>query len=141
MEHFCAQFVFPGPAAAGSPCATEIANLTSLRELWQLFQRFLQNNLSTRRVVRRPEGPADGMVDKNRARRCDFAHDIERRADHQRRYASSFDHMGYETDGLMTEGSIGNQQGEVDFGLDQVLGDSRSELGFDLVMLPDAAHE
>jgi hypothetical protein len=48
------------------------------------------------------------MIDKDCARRCDLAHDVMRRTDHQCRDALAFDDMGDETDGLMAEGSIGN---------------------------------
>jgi hypothetical protein len=54
------------------------------------------------------------MVDESGARRCDFAHDVVRRADDQRRNSSAFDDMGDETDGLMAERSVGNEQGEID---------------------------
>jgi hypothetical protein len=55
------------------------------------------------------------MVDESGARRCDFAHDVVRRADDQRRNSSAFDDMGDETDGLMAEGSVGDQQREDNF--------------------------
>jgi hypothetical protein len=57
----------------------------------------------------RSESPADRMVDKGRARRCDLAHDIERSANHQRRNAVRFDDVSNETDGLVTEGSVGDE--------------------------------
>jgi hypothetical protein len=43
-------------------------------------------------------------------------------ADHQGRDALAFNHMRDETDGLMTEGSIGNQQRQIHLGLLQVTG-------------------
>ena len=67
--------------------------------------------------MRRAEGAADRMIDKDRPRRGDFAHDIVRGADHQSRNASGFDHVSDETDGLVAERSIGNEQSEVDFRL------------------------
>jgi len=65
--------------------------------------------------VRRPESATDGMIDKSRARGRDFAHDIERGADDQCGNASAFDHVSDETDGLVTKGSIGDEEGEIDF--------------------------
>lgn len=81
------------------------------------------------------------MVDESGARRRDLAHNVERGADHQRRNALRLDHVSNETDGLMTEGSIGNEQSEIDAGFNQVLGDGRSELGFDFFVSLNAAHE
>jgi hypothetical protein len=57
------------------------------------------------------------MIDECRARRCDLAHDVMGGADHQRRNAVPFDDMGDETNGLMTERSVGHQQREIDLGL------------------------
>jgi hypothetical protein len=42
-----------------------------------------------------------------------LAHDVVRRADDQRRDSMLFDHVRDETDGLMAERSIGDEQGEV----------------------------
>ena len=61
------------------------------------------------------------MIDEGRARRRDLAHDVVRRADHQCRDAAGFDHVGDETDGLMAERSVGNEQGEIDLRLAAVL--------------------
>ena len=65
----------------------------------------------------RPESAAHGVVDKERARRRDFAHDVKRRANNQRGNASAFDDMSDETDGLVTKRSIGDEEGEIDFGV------------------------
>jgi hypothetical protein len=54
------------------------------------------------------------MIDKSGAWRRNFAHNIVRRADHERRYAAAFNDVGDETDGLMAKGSIRHQQGEID---------------------------
>jgi hypothetical protein len=118
VKHFGAEFVFPCAAAAGYPFAAEIANLTAHCESRQLCQRSRQYSLFARRVVRRSKGPADGMVDKGRARRSDLAHDIERSANHQRRNAMRLDRVRDETDGLMTERSVGHEQREIGPGFD-----------------------
>jgi len=65
----------------------------------------------------RAESATDGVVDKNRARRRDFAHDVERRANDQRGNASTLDNVSDETDGLVAKGSIGDEEDEIDFGL------------------------
>ena len=67
--------------------------------------------------MRRAECAAHRMIDKDSARRCDFAHDVERCANHHCWNALAFDDMGDETDGLMAEGSIGHEQREVDLDL------------------------
>ena len=81
------------------------------------------------------------MIDEHGARRPNFAHDVMDRADHQCRNTTPFDHMRDETDGLMAKRSIGNQQGEIDFGLLQVIGDGRREFILYFFMLPQSAHE
>jgi len=67
--------------------------------------------------MRRTERAADWMIDKDRPRGCDFAHDIVSGADHQCRNAAGFDYVSDETDGLVAERSVGDQQCEVDFRL------------------------
>lgn len=88
--------------------------------------------------MRWTESAADGMIDKRCARWRNFAHDVVRRADDQCRNALAFDDMSYETDGLVAEGSIGNQQGQIDFSFFQFPRESRSELGFILFVSSDA---
>jgi hypothetical protein len=141
MEQFGAQLVFPCPAAAGQPFTAEIANLAGRRELRQFRQRPSQNLSLACGVMGRPECPADGMIDKGRARRGNFAHDVAYGANHQRWNSPGFDHMGDETDGLMAEGSVGDEQREIDTGFNQVFGDGRSQLSFDFFVLLNAAHE
>lgn len=109
MEHFGAQLVFPCPATGGQPFTAEIANLARRRKHGEFCQRPRQNRSFACGVVGRTEGSADRMVDKGRARRRHLAHDVAHSADHQRRNPPGLDHMGDETDGLMTEGSIGDQ--------------------------------
>jgi hypothetical protein len=65
----------------------------------------------------RSESTAHGVVDKDRARGRDFAHDVECRANNQRGNASAFDDMSDETDGLVTKRSIGDEESEIDFGV------------------------
>ena len=81
----------------------------------------------TRPFVRWPESPADRMIDEGRPRRRDLSQDIVRRADDQSRNASTFDHVGDETDGLMAKRSIGNEQSQVDPGLLQFSDERRRE--------------
>ncbi len=127
MEHLGAQGGFPIPAAAGQPLAAEIANFAGGRELRQLRQRSLQHGLVARALLRRPECSSHWMIHKGRARRHHFAHDIVRRADHQGWDAARFDDVGDETDGLMAEGSVGDEQGEVDVRLRQFLRQRRAQ--------------
>lgn len=89
----------------------------------------------------RTEGATHRMIDEGGARWRDFAHDVVDGADHQGRDALAFNHMRDETDGLMTEGSIGNQQRQIHLGLLQVKGEGRRELVFDLLVPPHTAHE
>ena len=110
-HHFRAQLVFPRAAAVGRPLETWITNLTGAAEVGNLSQRAGQDRFITRAVVGRAEGAAHRMVDKDGARRPDFADDVEGRADDQRGNASTLDDMGDETDGLVAEGSVGNKQG------------------------------
>jgi hypothetical protein len=92
-------------------------------------------------IVRRPEGAADWMIDERRARWRDSAHNVVRGADDQCRNSARFDHMGDETDGLMAEGSIGNQQREIDARLLQVIDNGGRQLVFNLLLPAHTAHE
>src|SRR5215510_14647442 len=49
--------------------------------------------------------------------------------------------MGDETDGLMTEGSIGDKQSQIDIGSLQLPSYRRPEFVLDLSMPPDTAHK
>ena len=89
----------------------------------------------------RAESASDGVVDKNRARRGDLAHDVECRANDQRGNALAFDNVSNETDRLVAKGSIGDEEGEIDFGLLHFLGESVAEIIFYLAVPPHAAHE
>jgi hypothetical protein len=53
----------------------------------------------------------------------------------------TFDDMGDETDGLVAEGSVRDEQCQVNAGLLQLPSYRRGEFVFDLVMPPDAAHK
>lgn len=81
------------------------------------------------------------MIDKSGAWRRNLAHNIVRRADHQRWYAAAFNDVGDETDGLVAEGSIGNEQCEIDLSICQFLGERGSEIILNHVLCADAAHE
>jgi hypothetical protein len=114
MEHLGAQLGFPVASAAGQPLAVQIADLSRRCELRQLAQRSRQDRLVTHAVARRTEGSADGMIDERCARRDDFAHDVMGGADDQRRNSPGFDDVSDETDGLVAEGSIRDEQGKID---------------------------
>jgi len=121
--------------------AAQVADLVWPGEFRQLGERFAQDNLITRAVVRRPEGTAHRVIDERGSRWGDFAHDVMGGADHQRGYAVAFENMGDETDGLMTKGSVGNQQRKIDLSLLQVIGDRRRQIIFDLLGPAHAAHK
>ena len=63
--------------------------------------------------MRWTEGSAHRVIDKDGSGRCDFANNVKRGADHQGWSAARFDNMSHKTDGLMTIGSIGHEQGEI----------------------------
>ena len=141
MRHFGAQFSLPGAAGVGRPVAAEVVNLSGAREFRQLSDCSGKNRLVALTIVGRTEGAADWMIDEGGARRGDLAHDVVGRADDQRRNSTGFDHMGDETDGLMTKRSIGNQQGKIDLGFFQVMGNGRRQFVFDFCMVAQTAHE
>ena len=109
MEHLGAQGGFPFPAAAGQPLAAEITNFAGGGELRQLREGSLQHGLVARAFLRRPECSSDRMIHESGARRHHFAHDVVSRADNQSGNAAPFDHVRDETDGLMAEGSVGDE--------------------------------
>ena len=141
VEHFRAQFVFPGAVSVRRPVTAEIANLAGAHKDWQLSQRFGKNGFVALSRIRRAECAADRVIDEGGARRRDFAHDVMRCADDERRNATRFDHVGDETDGLMAERSIGNQQREIDLRLPQFSGDGGRQFVFNFVLPAHAAHE
>src|SRR5262245_45437935 len=87
------------------------------------------------------KGPTHGVIDKNRPWRRDFKHDVQSRSNNQSRDVTAFDDMGDETDGLMAEGSIRDEQSQINGRLLQLPSYRRGQFVFDLVMLPDAAHK
>ena len=141
MQHFRAQFVLPGPAAVDCPLKSRVANLPGLGEVRQLRQHPRQDLFITPAVMGRAEGAAHRMIDKDRPWRQDVADNIDGGARQQRRNALIFDDMGDETDGLVAEGSIRNEQCEIDFRTDQVLRDGGRQLGFNFLLAPDPAHD
>jgi hypothetical protein len=94
-----------------------------------------------RAFMRRAECPANRMIDEGGARRGDLDHNVVCRADHQCWDAARFDHVSDETDGLMAEGSVGDEQGEVDARLSQFLRELRRKRFFNFVMLANTTHE
>jgi len=67
-------------------------------------------------ITRWTKGTPNRMVDENRPGRSHLGHDVQGGADHQRWYMGVFEHVSNETDGLMTEGSIRDQQGQLHAG-------------------------
>lgn len=112
-QHLCAKLLLPLAAAIGGPAAAEIADLSRSREARQFAQRPRQDLASALPLTRSAERPADRMVDENRSRRSDSAHDVVRRSDDECGNAPTFDDVGDETDGLMAEGSIRDEKREV----------------------------
>ena len=88
----------------------------------------------------RAEGTAHRMIDEDRSWRDDPADDVEGRARQQSRNVATFEDVRDETDGLVTKWSVGDQQGQVNFGLGQFPGDGGRKLGFDFLVAPHTAH-
>jgi len=91
--------------------------------------------------MRRTEGAPDRVIDEGGARRRDFTHDVVRGPDHQCRNAAGFNDVSDETDGLVAERSIRNEQGEIDFGLFEFSGNGGREFIFNFCRIAQAAHE
>lgn len=141
MQHFRAQFVLPGATAVDCPLKSRVANLPGLGEVRQLRQYPRQYLFIAPALMGRAEGAAHRMIDKDRPWRDDLPDNIVGRARQQRRNALIFDDMGDETDGLVAEGSVGNEQCKVDLRTDQVLRDGGRQLGFNFLLTPDPAHD
>jgi hypothetical protein len=125
MEQLRPELGFPFASTARQPLAAEIADLAAGSELRQLGQRAAQDGAAASAVMRRPERSADRMIDKRRARRGDCAHNVVRSADHQCGNAAALDYVSDETDGLMAERSVGNEQREIDARLRELAGQRR----------------
>ena len=91
--------------------------------------------------MRRAEGSGDGMIDERRARRNNLAHDVVGRADNQGWNTARFDDVSDETDGLMAERSIRDQQGEVHIRRCQLGGERGRKLTLDFLVPAHPAHE
>ena len=141
VKHFGAQLRFPLATASGGPLAADIADFSAVTEPRQLRQGSRKHRMAARAVVRRPESAADRMVHECRARRRDLAHDIVCGPNDQRGNAAPFDDMRDETDGLMTEGSIGNEQGDIDARCGELVGKRGCEVVLNLLMPAHPAHE
>ena len=126
LQHFRPQVGLPAAAAGNIPLALDIADLVGPRKPGQFLQGRGKNGLIAVAVVRWPKGPSDGVVDEDGPRRLNVAHDVERRADHQGRYAVRFDDVGDETDGLVAERSIRHEQRQVHRGIFQFQSKRRS---------------
>jgi len=141
VKHFGAQFRFPLAAASGRPLAADVADFAAVTEPRQLRQCSRKHRMAARAVVRRPESAADRMIDECRARWRDLAHDVVCGTNDQSGNTAPFDDMRDETDGLMTEGSIGNEQGDIDARCGELVGKRRCKLVFDLLMPAHSAHK
>ena len=69
-----------------------------------------------------------------------LAHDIQRGARYQSGNAVGFDRVRNETDGLVTERSVGNEQRQINFELGQFASDDRRQPLFNFLLALDAAH-
>lgn len=88
----------------------------------------------------RPEGSSHGVINKYCPGWGDLAHDIQRRARYQGGNALGFDRVRNETDGLVTERSVGDKQRQINFEVGQFASDDRRQLLFNFLLAPDAAH-
>jgi hypothetical protein len=95
----------------------KIADLSRSAKVREFRQGRLQNLFLSPQVAGAAKSTTDRMIDKHGAWRRDFGHDVQNCADDERRDRMAFDDMGDETDGLMAEWSVGNQQGQVNPGL------------------------
>jgi hypothetical protein len=94
-----------------------------------------------RSVARAAKGPTHRMINKDGARRADAGHNVENRADNEGWNSMTLDDMGDETDGLVAEGSVGDEQSKVNVGLLQLPSNRRGEFIFHLFMAPNTAHK
>jgi hypothetical protein len=79
-----------------------------------------------RSVARTAKGATHRMINKDGARRADIGHDVENSADNEGWNSMALDDMGDETDGLVTEGSVGDQQGQIHVCLRELMRDGGS---------------
>ena len=140
VEHFRAQVVFPSAAAIRCPLKSRIADLIGSSEVLELRQYLFQDSLITAVVVGRPEGSPYRVINEYCPGWGDLAHDIERRARYQSGNALGFERVRNETDGLVTERSVGDEQRQINFELGQFASDNRRQLAFNFPLAPDAAH-
>jgi len=81
------------------------------------------------------------MIDKNGARRPDLGHDVEHCADNEGWNSMALDDMGDETDRLMAEGSVGDQQCQIHARLRESICYSGRQLLLDRMVGAHASHE
>jgi hypothetical protein len=94
----------------------KIADLFRCIKIRQLRQRRAENLSVLPAVAGMAEGATHRMINKDGARRRDSGHDVQHRADDQSWNGMVFDDMGDETDGLMAERSIGDEQCQINVG-------------------------
>jgi hypothetical protein len=140
VEHFRAQFVFPSAAAICCPLKSQVVDLIGSSKVWELRQYFFQDYLITAVVVGRPEGSPHRVINEHCPGWGDLAHDIQRRARYQSRNALGFNRVRDETDGLVTERSVGDEQRQINFELGQFASDDRRQLPFNFLLEPDSTH-
>jgi len=112
-----------------------------MREARQFHQRLGEDRFVALAVMRRAEGPAHGVIDKSTAGRRDPRHNVERRAGDERGDAAGFDDVRDETNGLVAERSVGDEQRHIDFGSLQFDGDGGSDFVLDLLVALEPAHK
>jgi hypothetical protein len=106
MEHFSAQFRFPGAVTIRRPLKPRVADLVRSGELWQLRQYSLQYRFIAAAIMGWAERAPHRVIYEDRTGWDDLADNIERRAGQQSRNSSIFEHMRYKTDGLVAKRSV-----------------------------------
>jgi hypothetical protein len=103
----------PKATSIGFPLVGQIYNLAPFRKRGQAIESVGEHPFMLLGSPRAAERATHGMVDKDGSGWRDASHDVTDRTDNQRRDALSLDTVGHETNGLMTVGSIGDQDGQV----------------------------
>ena len=138
---FGAQLSFPLPAAAREPFAAQVADFSSGREFGQFGEGAGQDRAAALPLAGSAERAADRMIHECRARRGDCPHNVMNGADDQRGNTSAFDYVSDETDGLVAERSVWNQEGEIGVRLKEFARDGWRKLVFDLLVRAHPAHK
>ena len=125
--------VFPRTVLLG-PLKWQVANLSGFGEFGALIQRSGQHALVPVGVVRLAKRASHGEVHEDGPRRVGLLHDVPDCAHEQRRNAGSLDAVCDKTHGLVAEGSVGDEQTQVNVELPQLVGKGRGQFLLDLLM-------